>query len=693
MLEVLDKLNEITHPGVARKQRSITRLFPEFPARVKSIGTMGGIRLLDMQPNYWHFSLHSGTKDNLWYDGYINFKDLVPFLDKHVGDKRLWTKSKEHVDLKKLAKKVMFYCNIQLKCTCPAFLYWGPAYILSLSKYDGMFGDRENRPPRIRNPKKYGAVCKHTQAMLNAYPFYMTTLAGFLRDTHVDQIRRLEDKAKEQSSFFKGIGKTLGGLFKAKQEKDALEPDEDTSEVDYDSKEKQPRDVRGRWSAKVKRAEEEEQKESITIEDVDKPILREDFEDTFKPISREEFKDRNPKPKAKKGDKVDWGKSFANLEPKILLMNPIWSDSKGRWYAQVEMHGQQSWAWFDSDINGWFRSDAYSKEIREDLGDRLGRCYELSGRYVLDNHDAILVHGSVNGIRMTGKDRDNPHAWVEEGDEVFDPVMDQRIPKEAYYGMMQAKVVKKYEWDEMAKTMLKAAHWGPWHQETNEAFEDIFKPASDKELEKRIPKDAVILITDLWWDKPSNDLVTSPRSPKDELYLKKDTIMIPEDDDPKHPYLKGVYHGGGKAITLEPEWHKPYKKKTNESFEDLFQPTPKKEIAKRKKIDRDRRDPKGSRKKFAEKLVQFVGDEYGDKWFGAGPLSKKLNISYKIDDPFVRDLFVLYRNFRGGDVSWPPWQWADRMLRNLKMVHKMGYLEMTEQGRYWLFRVPKEKVE
>ncbi len=96
------------------------------------------------------------------------------------------------------------------------------------------------------------------------------------------------------------------------------------------------------------------------------------------------------------------------------------------------------------------------------LGDRLGQCYVLSGRYVMDNQNAILVHGSINGRRFTGKDFDNPHAWVEEGNEVYDPVWDQRLPKEAYYGIMNAKSIKQYNYEEMAKLMLRNENWGPW---------------------------------------------------------------------------------------------------------------------------------------------------------------------------------------------------------------------------------------
>lgn len=102
------------------------------------------------------------------------------------------------------------------------------------------------------------------------------------------------------------------------------------------------------------------------------------------------------------------------------------------------------------------------KYIEGAMKDRIGDCYRMAGRYVMDNDNAILVHGTINGIRFTGKDVDNPHAWVEEGNEVFDPVWDQRFPKEAYYEIAGAKPIKSYNLDQAAAEMLKSEHWGPW---------------------------------------------------------------------------------------------------------------------------------------------------------------------------------------------------------------------------------------
>ena len=97
---------------------------------------------------------------------------------------------------------------------------------------------------------------------------------------------------------------------------------------------------------------------------------------------------------------------------------------------------------------------------------KLGRCYELSGRYVLDHPNYNLVHGTIT--RKDGYTID--HAWTEKNTQmgqynmsmVFDPVMDLELPWDAYERLLGAKVKKKYNATQMSKSMLGAKHWGPW---------------------------------------------------------------------------------------------------------------------------------------------------------------------------------------------------------------------------------------
>lgn len=104
------------------------------------------------------------------------------------------------------------------------------------------------------------------------------------------------------------------------------------------------------------------------------------------------------------------------------------------------------------------------RSIFEGVSDRIGKCYVLSYKYIDKNgwgkKDIFLVHGWVSDPR-----RENTinHAWVEIGDEVFDPVMDQTMSKQVYYRLYDAKVDKKYDPVQTAKEAANSGTYGPWH--------------------------------------------------------------------------------------------------------------------------------------------------------------------------------------------------------------------------------------
>jgi len=208
---ILVRLLEDTVGAVQRKQRSITRLFPTFPQRVKDIGSMGGIRLVDMEMDLWHFKAHSGTESGLWYDCYIRFKDLEDSIRTATMDKRLWIRDGSRIDMRKLSSKVLQDTEVEVKCSCPAFLYWGPAYILT--RRSAKYTEPETRPPRIRNPRQYGAVCKHLAGVLKVYPFYATTAARWIREFYSDIIAQAEwavlKREKELGKATKFLGKRM----------------------------------------------------------------------------------------------------------------------------------------------------------------------------------------------------------------------------------------------------------------------------------------------------------------------------------------------------------------------------------------------------------------------------------------------------------------------------------------------------
>lgn len=96
--------------------------------------------------------------------------------------------------------------------------------------------------------------------------------------------------------------------------------------------------------------------------------------------------------------------------------------------------------------------------IPKTLKERLGRCYELAGRFITNNV-GILVHGSIQGF-------DNPrigHAWVELPDgNIWEPASAKIWPVEIFSAMFNPEVEQRYDEDETRIAMLRSRHWGPW---------------------------------------------------------------------------------------------------------------------------------------------------------------------------------------------------------------------------------------
>lgn len=204
MMEAIDllvRVNEEPIGSIFKKQRSVTRLFPSFVNRVNAIRNRGGIRLVEDAPGLWHFQVVSGTQDGVKYDVYIRFADIRDQIMKQVQDMRLWKQDKSGVDLRKLGSRLMDVCDLKVKCTCPAFLYWGFKYITT--KRDTVYGEPEQRRPKIRNPKEYGIVCKHLQLVLNQLGYYTTTLGNHVKKYFKKDLERAEDLVRQKLSGVK----------------------------------------------------------------------------------------------------------------------------------------------------------------------------------------------------------------------------------------------------------------------------------------------------------------------------------------------------------------------------------------------------------------------------------------------------------------------------------------------------------
>lgn len=57
------------------------------------------------------------------------------------------------------------YCDVHIRCNCPAHLFWGMAYLGTELKF--LYGvPKETRYPKIRNPQLKGTICKHEDAVI-----------------------------------------------------------------------------------------------------------------------------------------------------------------------------------------------------------------------------------------------------------------------------------------------------------------------------------------------------------------------------------------------------------------------------------------------------------------------------------------------------------------------------------------------
>lgn len=187
---------EDTYSDLVRKQASITRLFPTFWDRVEDVKSSGGVRLDSMpRPDLWKFKVHSGTGSG-WYDVYLRFVNIPEVIDKYVKDIRNWTKDKSKVDLRKLAQQVLDNADVQVTCSCPADLYWGKHYIRT--KRGSKYTEPEKRYPDERNPRLYGAYCKHIAALMDVLHTYGSTMAKHLNRYFRREIAQAEDEFRKE---------------------------------------------------------------------------------------------------------------------------------------------------------------------------------------------------------------------------------------------------------------------------------------------------------------------------------------------------------------------------------------------------------------------------------------------------------------------------------------------------------------
>ena len=403
-------INEINFNRLRTKQKSIGKLFPPFKQRVKAVAANGGVQMREMMPEFWHFTVTSGTKEGVKYDVYVEFSNIYEMIKKYAGNKKLWKKDQSGPNYMLLAAEILNSVDMKFSCSCPADLYWGGAYIKT--QRDAQFGRQENRPPNIRNPRQYGAYCKHIDLMASVLPNYTSTFASFLKKYWSDEVDNAVELFKQQKAAFGAVGQELGKM--------AAEPSPGRA---------------GRFDR--------------GDEDMPPEMPPEDEEPPTPP-------DDEPPP---------------NVGPQSATKAGTTLPAKGtspalkRTGIEDEEHPRIK----DKNRKGKYTPN---ESVREDKGfrDRLGQCYILSGRFVMEHPEWELVHGTIQ--KPGGSTPRIGHAWAEKVEKaqryeirvVYDPVLDQELPWDAYERFTGAKEVKRYTSDQMVSILIKDKTWGPWNE-------------------------------------------------------------------------------------------------------------------------------------------------------------------------------------------------------------------------------------
>jgi hypothetical protein len=76
------------------------------------------------------------------------------------------------------ARLLLWGANLRIWCGCPAYTFWGMAYI---DTQLGIAMVPEPRFPSIRNPELKGICCKHLRKVIKVLPFHLGDMAAAIK--------------------------------------------------------------------------------------------------------------------------------------------------------------------------------------------------------------------------------------------------------------------------------------------------------------------------------------------------------------------------------------------------------------------------------------------------------------------------------------------------------------------------------
>lgn len=154
-----DRLDELTYQDLKHAIDPNDLPYTDYAPLVRYVRYSG------TQENIMSFFVPSPTKINRW----TTFIQFVEW-DEQVKDMTL--------SPVEAARLLLWGGNIRVHCPCPAFQFWGHAYIsteLGIAIYP------ELRFPHIRNPELKGAFCKHLRRALLTIPFHLGDMATAIK--------------------------------------------------------------------------------------------------------------------------------------------------------------------------------------------------------------------------------------------------------------------------------------------------------------------------------------------------------------------------------------------------------------------------------------------------------------------------------------------------------------------------------
>ena len=102
--------------------------------------------------------------------------------------------------------------------------------------------------------------------------------------------------------------------------------------------------------------------------------------------------------------------------------------------------------------------DTSDPSFREPFNKRLGRCYEIAGRYASEHPNSILIHGSIEGM---GFPRIG-HAWVSVGPDIFEPATGHIMTKAEFGKWASPQIDDAYPYPDVLEKIVSSKNWGPW---------------------------------------------------------------------------------------------------------------------------------------------------------------------------------------------------------------------------------------